>query len=281
MAERQPTPTARLAAQTPTAVPTVDVLAGITPMPTDCVLPEDLPVDPAGNPQPSVLPEDAQAASKRADVAIKQSDWMKVVAELSTVVEVADTHAISHSLLGRAYLKLYENDKSQPKDLGNLRRAFHYLYRGLALDPNNMDGHYNIAHAYGMLIGMRADRADAFFTCEIAHATRAIELSKGTNATVYKNRGHQYFGVPGHHVCLAKADFEKALEIAPGYEEVYYFLGQVYADLGDWDQAMKYYELTEQSTKQSPEMTELKEKVPEAKAKLGERPATPQITTCP
>jgi tetratricopeptide (TPR) repeat protein len=157
----------------------------------------------------------ADEAIERGDIARKNGNWDKAIADCTEAIRLKPDSALAYSERGFAYAGKH-----------NLDKAIADLSEAIRLDPTDATAYYFRGSAY-------SEKDD--FDKSIANLTEAIQLNP-QYAQAYVGRGTDY-GMKGDWD-KAIADLSEAIRLDPGDALMYFGRGTAYARKDEWDKAI-------------------------------------------
>ncbi len=184
----------------------------------------------------------------RADIYFKigqgadaRGDWQTAQIFYDQALKLTPNEDYYMLFQGRALLEMARQAKNPEQRKAFFQRAEEMLKRAQAANPLNTDHTANLARFYGTMAGYLSDPAERRIALNqaVEHYLKATQLSPNA-AHLHNELGSVYaqLGEEEH----ARAQFQRSLELDPGYFDTYLRLGQLALDNEHWEAAYEAYQ---------------------------------------
>jgi len=183
----------------------------------------------------------------RADIYFKigqgadaRGDWRTAQTFYEQALKLTPHEDYYMLFLGRALLERARQAQDATQRETFFRRAEEVLEKARATNPLNTDHTANLARFYGTMAGYRSDPAERRMALNKAVENYLIATRLSPNAAHLHNELGSVYAQLGEYD-KARAQFQRSLELDPGYVDTYLRLGQLELDTEHWDAAYEAY----------------------------------------
>ncbi|HHB90901.1 MAG TPA: tetratricopeptide repeat protein [Anaerolineae bacterium] len=183
----------------------------------------------------------------RADIYFKiaqgadgRGDWPTAQTFYEQALKLTPNEDYYMLFLGRALLERARASRDQAQRDAFFKRAEEVLKQAQAVNPLNTDHTANLARFYGTMAGYLSDPAERRLALLQAVENYLIATQLSPNVAHLRNELGSVYAQLGEYE-KARAQFQRSLELDPGYVDTYLRLAQLELDQENWEAAYEAY----------------------------------------
>ena len=183
----------------------------------------------------------------RADIYFKiaqgadaRQDWQTAQTFYEQALKLTPNEDYYMLFLGRALLERARQAQAAAQREAFFKRAEDVLKQAQATNPLNTDHTANLARFYGTMAGYLSDPAERRIALNKAVENYLIATKLSPNAAHLHNELGSVYAQLGEYD-KARAQFQRSLELDPGYVDTYLRLAQLELDTENWESAYETY----------------------------------------